>query len=258
MSEIRIHEQLAFLRKKKGITQEELAGVLGVTNQAVSKWESAVCCPDLQLLPKLAAYFEVTVDELLGYKPADTFGSVYLGIKGIFEASPSEESFAIAYRLASLLHEGAASRGYKGYVPWDTSRNRGMMGVEWEWNYSACSEPEGATLHCGRAVLIADHSLDAPVSPATIREIYNALSVFQEKDVLTVFFGLYELTKRDFDRFVGIAELQAQCKLPETVVETALGHLPVQVKVGEYGACLYRIEGPSMHIPDLLLMLRDH
>ena len=41
-------------RKEKGLTQEELANKLGVSNQAVSKWEGDVCCPDLQLLPLLA------------------------------------------------------------------------------------------------------------------------------------------------------------------------------------------------------------
>ena len=51
MTTIKINEQIAFLRKQKGLTQEELAGVLGITNQAVSKWESAQCCPDIQLLP---------------------------------------------------------------------------------------------------------------------------------------------------------------------------------------------------------------
>ena len=48
MTTIKINEQIAFLRKQKGLTQEELANALGVTNQAVSKWESAQCCPTLQ------------------------------------------------------------------------------------------------------------------------------------------------------------------------------------------------------------------
>lgn len=76
MSAIKINEQIAFLRKQKGVTQEELAKALGVTNQSVSKWESGSCCPDIQLLPGIAAYFGVTADELLGYRPADTLPSL--------------------------------------------------------------------------------------------------------------------------------------------------------------------------------------
>lgn len=51
-----IHKQLQELRKDKGKTQEELAEVFGVTNQAVSKWESGACYPDTTLLPEIANY----------------------------------------------------------------------------------------------------------------------------------------------------------------------------------------------------------
>lgn len=67
MENFRLNEQIAFLRKAKGTTQEELAKALGVTNQAVSKWESSQCCPDIQLLPDIADYFGVSIDELMGY-----------------------------------------------------------------------------------------------------------------------------------------------------------------------------------------------
>lgn len=53
-------------RKKMNVTQDALAKQLGVTNQAVSKWESDQCCPDVMLLPKLADIFGITLDELFG------------------------------------------------------------------------------------------------------------------------------------------------------------------------------------------------
>ena len=53
-------------RKEKELTQEALANQLGVSNQAVSKWEGDVCCPDLQLLPLLADTLELSLDELFG------------------------------------------------------------------------------------------------------------------------------------------------------------------------------------------------
>lgn len=56
-------------RKRLNLTQDALASKLGVSNQAVSKWESAQCCPDIELLPKLADIFEISMDELFGRKP---------------------------------------------------------------------------------------------------------------------------------------------------------------------------------------------
>ena len=53
-------------RKKLGLTQEQLAQKLDVTNQAVSKWETDQSCPDVAMLPRLADLFEISMDELFG------------------------------------------------------------------------------------------------------------------------------------------------------------------------------------------------
>ena len=56
------------LRQNKGVTQEQLGDVLGISSQAVSKWENESALPDILILPKLADYFGISIDELMGYK----------------------------------------------------------------------------------------------------------------------------------------------------------------------------------------------
>lgn len=58
-------KSISVLRKKRGYTQEELAARLGVSPQAVSKWENDLSCPDIMLLPSLAQTLGVSVDDLL-------------------------------------------------------------------------------------------------------------------------------------------------------------------------------------------------
>ena len=61
-----IGENLRRLRREKDITQEQLAEVLGVSDQSVSRWENDACYPDMELLPTMAKFFETSVDKLLG------------------------------------------------------------------------------------------------------------------------------------------------------------------------------------------------
>jgi len=63
---ITISENLKGLRKQKKNTQEDLAGFLSVSITAVSKWERGECYPDIELLPKIASYYNTSVDDLLG------------------------------------------------------------------------------------------------------------------------------------------------------------------------------------------------
>lgn len=60
-------ERIKELRQRNGRTQDSLAGELGVTAQAVSRWEKGICCPDIELIPSIANYFGVSIDELFGY-----------------------------------------------------------------------------------------------------------------------------------------------------------------------------------------------
>ena len=66
-----IGQRIAALRREKGLKQDELAEKLGVSPQAVSKWENDQTCPDISLLPQLAKLLGVSVDELLTGKTED-------------------------------------------------------------------------------------------------------------------------------------------------------------------------------------------
>ena len=68
--EMTLGTRISLLRREKGLKQEELAECMGVSPQAVSKWENDLNCPDIALLPQLAKTLGVTVDHLLtGEKP---------------------------------------------------------------------------------------------------------------------------------------------------------------------------------------------
>lgn len=69
--EMDLAEKLKSLRKEKKVSQEKLAQYLNVSFQAVSKWENGGACPDISLLPELARFFGITVDELLQAEKID-------------------------------------------------------------------------------------------------------------------------------------------------------------------------------------------
>lgn len=111
--------RIARLRLEHGMTQERLARELGVTAQAVSKWENDLSAPDIMSLPTLAHTLDVTVDELLGAAaetaatPAseptgeghEPEGSATMG-EPVAQAGPTtEEPPAKAHRLHIQIHD---------------------------------------------------------------------------------------------------------------------------------------------------------
>ena len=66
MCRILIGEKILQYRRKHGMNQQKFGEMLGVTSQAVSKWERDVCCPDISLLPELAEVLGIEINELFG------------------------------------------------------------------------------------------------------------------------------------------------------------------------------------------------
>ena len=94
MHPLNIAQTLIDKRKEKGVTQEALAHFIGVTKASVSKWENGQSYPDITLLPLLANYFNLTIDELINYNPQldkETIDKHYLRLAKAFSEQPFEE-----------------------------------------------------------------------------------------------------------------------------------------------------------------------
>ena len=89
-------------RKKMGLTQEELASVIGVTSQAVSRWESGAGMPDISMLIPLAKSLQTSIDKLLGYEQENTNEAAYIELKKTFEKIEKESSSPVEAALNKL------------------------------------------------------------------------------------------------------------------------------------------------------------
>ena len=69
---IRMGEKIRALRKQKNVSQEVLAQYLGVSFQAVSKWENSTAMPDVAMVPAIASFFDVSTDELFDFNRMET------------------------------------------------------------------------------------------------------------------------------------------------------------------------------------------
>lgn len=107
MSELHLADNLTRLRQERGITQEQLAGFIGVTKASVSKWETGTGYPDILLLPRLASYFDITVDELLGYEAQlsrEQIQSVYHELAAKFAQQPFEEVYKESEKMVHTYY----------------------------------------------------------------------------------------------------------------------------------------------------------
>lgn len=93
---IHIAGKLSEKRKERGITQEELASFMGVSKASVSKWETGQSYPDIAILPQLASYFNISIDELMGYEPQLEKGEIrrlYSRLASAFSLKPFGEVY---------------------------------------------------------------------------------------------------------------------------------------------------------------------
>lgn len=101
-----IGKKIAELRKEKSITQEELAGMIGVSAQSVSKWENNTTMPDIMLLPVVAGIFNVTIDELFSFE-------TYKSNRNI---SPEDAPAAVYEEILDTMWAWANNADHSGQV----------------------------------------------------------------------------------------------------------------------------------------------
>jgi transcriptional regulator with XRE-family HTH domain len=97
-----IGNKIKSLRKKHNLTQEQLAEQLGITFQSISKWENDIALPDITLVPTIAAFFGISIDELFDYNLKDINDKVEAICKEV-EDCRYREDFA---KAREILQEG--------------------------------------------------------------------------------------------------------------------------------------------------------
>ncbi len=98
-----IGKNISRFRKEKRMTQAEFGEILGVSNQAVSKWESEMSMPDVMLLPKIADVFECSVDELFCRAVKEEKAEIYYDLCTEFPWTDDERIRCVVCRGRKIL-----------------------------------------------------------------------------------------------------------------------------------------------------------
>ncbi|MBQ6043440.1 MAG: helix-turn-helix transcriptional regulator [Clostridia bacterium] len=102
---VKIGTIIKSLRKEQKVTQEELAAAVGVTPQAISRWEGEGGYPDIELLPEIADFFAVSIDELIGYRKSEReekLNRIHKELNRLSEVGTTDER--IRFARESLIH----------------------------------------------------------------------------------------------------------------------------------------------------------
>ncbi len=108
MYECKVAEKLVEFRAAKGITQEELAKHLSISNKTISKWENGASMPDLPMLIELSKYYGISTDALLGLsneKKQETREEVFSSFKGLDRKESVLKAFEVVRSIVPAMYE---------------------------------------------------------------------------------------------------------------------------------------------------------
>lgn len=200
--DIKLSEKLQLLRKEKGLTQEELANVFNVTNQSVSKWENGLACPDISLLPEIAEYFKVSIDELLGYKPSSSINSLYLGIDSLFSGASEKEKSEYVYKLSKF----ASIAMWNNIDSVKRDENRMLDGKDVNSSSIGITN-NGCSIYSFNSCFVSFFEEYPKFENKTVRVIHNFIKSISDFDTLKVLFKLHELSIDNFSGKFSVEEI---------------------------------------------------
>ena len=200
-----ISENIAKYRKKKGYTQEKLGEILGVTNQTVSKWESAVSMPDVMLMPKIADALGITLEGLYGLKTHTDDGNKRVSA----DRFPTEANKMLIEYFRE--QSGIAFRADQLEDPW----------------VLVCVSDHSGAAHISNGFSLIDRDYKSPESERIFKmdEIASAMSKLSDGKVRAVIAYMYQRSfnsqSSPCEKFL-ISEVSAACGFSKDEVSAAV------------------------------------
>lgn len=157
---IKLHENIKKHRLQKGMTQSQLAAVFHVSEQGVSRWENGNTYPDISLLPAIADYFQISIDELMGMENYKDERET----EKIIETVKENERKGLIRENVKLLLE-AAQKYPTNYV---------ILGyLVSQLNFEFCAEDDKRKSNCEKAIEIADRILNECADKLICNSVIN-------------------------------------------------------------------------------------
>jgi transcriptional regulator with XRE-family HTH domain len=209
MKESSISKNISDLRKRKEITQEQLAQALNISPQAVSKWETNTSLPDTQMLPVIADYFGVSIDYLF-YGDEYTYNDVYNRIfdKVAEHAQMSMASYEEALRIFANAHHGISRGNLRG-------KNTEMYDAP-----AHISDENGLSLLSGKGYgAIITRKFFESIDRDTVEFAQKILPALSEKNNILVCLAIISMSDISF------GEIKEKVSLEEKALRASLDEL---------------------------------
>ena len=244
-----IGKQITALRRDRNMTQEQLATLIGVSAQTVSKWECGTTMPDILLLPVLADIFEVSIDALFGIEPKIRQNTI-----PVTDTQPPEAAYDMCLDLMWGDADSTAEERRKDILKF----RRSLTDDRTSQSMYLTSDYKGIFADADMA-LVCRLTHDEQFKPLQFIDAALFLSALAQTDVLKIM--QYQLSNNG--RGFTAATAAAKCGMTEEAATNALGCLVqfgytsyqlVEMPDEEKPLEVYRLYGEYKLMPTAILM----